>query len=232
MTPENGRSPDLASAKTGVALPWGWLLFAGLVVGLLVLFPPFRVTRLGADGKPAHSGAESTAYDPVAFTEKFWSEQLLPAASRAPAVAPILAAVRADPAAAAQKFGRKVGAGTSWYFFARGTGRVLAVERSRVVLEIDGAAGATVALRTGPVFGNVVRDGCGLLELNRVPGLAEFNALSAELNRRVEQSVQPALRNGVAVGTRVGFAGCAEAPESTGDGPVLLFVPVQAEVIP
>ena len=119
-----------------------------------------------------------------------------------------------------------------WYFFARGSGRVTAVEKSALLVEIDGAPGAIVAVRTGPIFGNVVRDGCGLLELNDVPGLAEFNALSAEFNRMVEERVQPALKTGVAPGARLVFAGCTEAPESLGSGPVLVFVPVQVEVAP
>jgi predicted lipoprotein len=108
---------------------------------------------------------------------------------------------------------------------------VTAVERSRLLVEIGGAV---IAIRTGPVFGNVIRDGCGLLEINQAPGLAEFNALSAELNRLVEQRVQPPLRTGVAVGATVAFAGCAEAPEAlpAAGNPLLTFVPLHAEVTP
>jgi predicted lipoprotein len=214
-------------------LPWRWLALALVATILLAVFPPFRVVRLGPDGKPVATGGGAVdTFDPAAFTAQFWSDELLPAAARAPELAPIVAAVRADPAAAARRHGRKVGEGTTWYYFARGTGRVTAVERSRLLVEIDGAPGAIVAVRTGPVFGNAVRDGCGLLDLNKVPGLAEFNALSAELNRAVEQTVQPPLRTNAAVGARVTFAGCAEAPEDVGSGPLLVFVPVQAEVQP
>jgi predicted lipoprotein len=111
--------------------------------------------------------------------------------------------LRRDPAGAARDHGRRVGLGGTAYLFARGTGRVVAVERSRLLLDLDGT---TIALRTGPVFGNTVRDGCGLLDLNRSPGLTEFNAVAAELNRLVEQRVQPALRT-APVGATVGFAG-------------------------
>lgn len=215
-------------------LPWRWLALALVALVLLVVYPPFRVSRLGPDGKPVRTGADAAAaFDAVAFSAGFWTEKLQPAAAQAPALAPLALAVRADPTAAAKTHGHKVGEGTTWYYFARGTGRVTAVERSRLLLEVDGAPGVIVAVRTGPVFGNVVRDGCGLLELNRVPGLAEFNAVSAEINRLVEERVQPALKTGVAVGARVTFAGCAEAPESApSSGPLLVFVPVWAEVAP
>jgi predicted lipoprotein len=128
-----------------------------------------------------------------------------------------------------QTHGHRVGLGNAAYYFARGSGLVTAVERNRILVEISGAV---VAIRTGPVFGNSVRDGCGLLDVNDVPGLAEFNALSAELNRLVEERVQPALK-GATVGATLTFAGCAEAPETLpAGGPLLTFIPVQVELAP
>jgi predicted lipoprotein len=169
------------------------------------------------------------AFDPVAFAAKFWTEPLATAAARAPAATVLLADLSRDAAAAAKTHAHRVGLGSAAYYFVRGTGRITAVERGRLLVEIDGA---TVALRTGPVFGNVVRDGCGLLDVNQVPGLTEFNALSAELNRLVEEKVQPTLKNAV-VGATVTFAGCAEAPETApAGGPLLTFIAVVAELKP
>lgn len=223
-------TPSVTPTARRVSVAWP-LPVAGLaVVALLVIYPPFRVVSQSAVARSA-AAATAAAFDPVAFVAGFWTDRLQPAAARAPAVGPLLADLRRDPAAALQKHGHRVGLGNAAYYFARGTGRVTAVERSRLLVELDGAI---VAVRTGPVFGNVVRDGCGLLEVNQAPGLAEFNALSAELNRRVEEQVQPALRSGVAVGAMVTFAGCAEAPETlpAAGAPLLMFIPLQAEVNP
>jgi predicted lipoprotein len=219
-----------ASPRAATPRPWGWLAFGLGLVSLLVVYPPFRVVSRQASAAGAATAAAG-AFDPAAFVAKFWSDQLQPAAGRAPALAPLLADLRRDPAAALQKHGHRVGLGHAAYYFARGTGRVTAVERSRLLVELDGII---VAVRTGPVFGNVIRDGCGLLEVNQAPGLAEFNALSAELNRFVEEKVQPALKTGVAVGATLTFAGCAEAPETlpAAGAPLLTFIPVQAEVAP
>ncbi len=209
-----------------------WPLIAGVLAGivLLAVFPPFRIVSNSAVAQSA-AAATAAAFDPVAFVARFWNEQLQPAAARAPALAPLLTDLRRDPAAARQKHGRRVGLGNATYYFARGTGRVTAVERSRLLVEFDGAI---VAVRTGPVFGNVVRDSCGLLEVNQAPGLAEFNALSAELNRLVEEQVQPALKTGVTVGATLTFAGCAEAPETlpAAGAPLLAFIPLHVEVQP
>lgn len=219
-----------APARRRPAWPgWG----AGLaLIGVLVVYPPFRVVSLSAPAAgvtATGSAAAPGAFEPAAFASNFWQQQLQPAAREAPAVAPVLAVLRADPAAAAKVHGHRVGLGSAAYYFARGAGRVTAVERGRLLIDLGGG---TVALRTGPVFGNVVRDGCGLLEVNQVPGLAEFNAISAELNRLVEERVQPALKS-AAVGATVEFAGCAEAPEAASpDGPLVTFIPVFAEVKP
>ena len=208
---------------------WALIAFLVVMVGLLIAYPPVRFVSKQAAATTAATAAQND-FAPVAFVETFWSSKLQPAATVAPAIGPVLVDLRRDPAAAAKTHAHRVGLGNVSTFFVRGSGRVTAVERSQILLEIDGA---TIALRTGPVFGNVVRDGCGLLEVNQVPGLAEFNAVSAELNRLIEERVQPTLKSGVEVGATVTFAGCAQAPETLpSSGPWLMFVPVQAEVIP
>lgn len=173
--------------------------------------------------------AAGGTFEPADVAATFWTEQLQPAAADAPEIGVVLAALRRDPAAAADAHAHRVGLGGSAYYFARGTGRIAAVEANRVLVEVDGV---TVAVRTGPIFGNAVRDGTGLLDVNNAPGLAEFNALSAELNQLVEQRVQPALAD-AAVGATLEFAGVASASKALpADGPVLTFVPVLGRVTP
>jgi predicted lipoprotein len=223
-------APAGGNARREPFVAWPVIVAGVVFAGLLVAFPPFRiVTKRAGDAPPANTSTGVAAFDAVAFAEKFWRDQLAPAATRAPGAPILLADLRRDPAAAAKTHAHRVGLGNAAFYFVRGTGRVTAVERSRLLIEIDGFV---VALRTGPVFGNIVRDGCGLLDVNQVPGLAEFNALSAELNRLVEARVQPPLKT-VAVGATITFAGCAEAPESLPPaGPLLTFIPVTAEVTP
>lgn len=209
--------------------PWALIIAGVALAGVLVVYPPFRFGSQ-REGGAADGLAAAAAFAPPAFAQEFWQEQLLPAAERAAEVGPVLAALRRDPAEATRAHAHRIGLGNAAFFFLRGEGRITAVERSRVLVEIDGA---TVALRTGPVFGNVVRDGSGLLDVNEVPGLTEFNAISAELNRLVEERVQPPLHAAAVVGATVSFAGMAEAPETLPEtGPLLTFVPVQVEVKP
>lgn len=77
-------------------IPWRWLAFALIAAGLLVVYPPFHVSRLGPDGRPMGTGADAApGFDAAASTDAFWMEELQPAAARAPALAPLVLAVRA-----------------------------------------------------------------------------------------------------------------------------------------
>jgi predicted lipoprotein len=162
---------------------------------------------------------------------KVWRDEIPAAAAKASDAAAVVTALRNDVDAAKTRFGKAVGVGAA-YFFVQGRGRVTARERNQLTVALDGAPGEVIALRIGPVFGNTIRDGCGRLDLNAFPGLTEFNALSAELNALAEQTVLPALRQRAQVGSKVTFAGCAEAPDYAADPgePMLTIVPVSAEV--
>lgn len=193
-------------------------------------FPLFRIVPL----QRAADGVATTppgVFDPAAVAAKLWSSELRAAAQRAVDASVLAAAVRNDPEAARHQYARSVGLGAAYYFI-RGSGKVIARDRNTVRLALDGQQSAVVALRIGPIFGNAVRDGCGLLDVNQVPGLHEFNALAAELNKLVESEVLPVLREKANAGAMVTFAGCAEAPETpaAGDEPLLTIIPVMAEV--
>jgi predicted lipoprotein len=214
--------PVVASGK--------WLLVPAAIVILAVgyFFPPFHVVRIEAAG----GGATATVagFDPGVSAAQFLSQKLPATTSRATAAATLLPALQSDPAAAAKRFAHQVGIGGTAYYFVRGSGRVATVDTNQVIMEIEGASSATIALRLGPLFGNTVRDATGLLNVNDFPGLAEFNALAAELNRRVETDIFPRVRELAKVGQRLAFVGCAEAPETVGPGPVLSLVPVAVSV--
>jgi predicted lipoprotein len=207
--------------------PWAWL--AGLAMagaGLLWFFPLWRIVPLVSPAR-----VDAAAFDAAQFAARFWTETLPAAHARAVDAAVLAAALRRDPAEAVRLHARTVGLGTA-YYHVRGTGRVTAVERNAVVLALEGADGATLALETGPIFGNTVRDGTALLDVNTFPSLADFNAVSAALNRMVEDRVQPELRRRAVVGARIEFAGCAEVDTPVAGRPLLTLIPLSAEVRP
>jgi predicted lipoprotein len=218
-------------AKTARRIAITVMVVAGVV--LFWIFPPFRVVSLKTQGLPTGGSSGSVSFDPTAAAAQIWQKTLPAAAVKAFEADKVVAALRVDPAAARTQFAGSSGLGTA-YYLVRGHGRVISRDHSYLRLALAGDAADVVSLRIGPVFGNTVRDGCGLLDVNAFPGLSEFNALAAALNALVEKHVIPTLRDQATVGTEVVFAGCAEAPESlpAPGEPLLSIVPVQAEVHP
>jgi predicted lipoprotein len=198
----------------------GAAVAAGAAV-LVYFFPLFHVVPLRQAGQPA-AGA---AFDPVAFVDRFWTERLIPGAARAVDAAELAAAVQQDRQSARRTYGRSVGLGGVYYYFLAGTGRVVSVEKDSVRLSLrDGQPQMQVSLETGNVFGNAVRDGTGL-NVNDFPNSQDFNAVSSEINRRIERQVLPELRKRAAVGATVRFVGCAEITDEDTDLHPLRIVP-------
>ena len=195
---------------------------------LLWLVPPFHVVPLRA----ARQQSAEAAFHAAAFVERLWSERLLKSASQGVDAAKLLAELQKDPKAAREKYGRMVGLSSTCYYYVSGTGRVVAVTNSSISLALgDGAAVPDVIVETGNIFGNAVRDGTGLLNVNDFPNSRDFNDISSEINRRIEERVLPSLRAKASVGARVRFAGCAEISSEEIDLHPLRIVPVVAEVL-
>jgi predicted lipoprotein len=207
------------------------LLFAVPAVVLFSFFPPFHVVSLKTPAAGIQTGTAPAAIDPVTTAERIWKTDLPAAHPRAADLAKVAPAIRASAETARSRFANAAGLGTA-YFFVRGSGKVIAREKNVLRLAPAGAEAEIIVIRLGPVFGNAVRDGTGLLDVNNFPGLQEFNALSGELNAWVEKSVLPLLREKAVVGATVHFVGCAEAPETAPDPgePLFTLVPIQAEV--
>ena len=86
-----------------------------------------------------------------------------------------------------------------------------------------------IIIETGPVFGNAIRDGAGLLNVSDFANAQDFNALSAEINQRVERDVLPLLQANAVVGATVRFVGGVEVSDSAGAPATLVLVPVVIE---
>lgn len=194
-----------------------------------ILLPPFRVVSLDGNGQMPKAAGESVAFDALDFSQRYWLETLEPSFGEATDLLELVEAVSSDAEKARTRFGRQTGEGAAVYYFAGGEGIVRSLKGRRATLDVQGVQ--VTLLVAGPVFGNTVRDGTGLLNVNELPGLEEFNAVSAELNKKVEGEVMPPLKDIVQVGVRLSFVGCSKAPESLGAGPVLEFTPLRVEVV-
>lgn len=204
-----------------------WLAGIALFAGVCWLFPLFHLVPLE---RAAEQKAAAT-FNPTEFAERFWSERLLPSLDRAVKAGVLLPMLARDPATARRQYARSLGISDSHTYFLSGEGRVVGVSDSGILLAVTGAATQpAVLLETGLLFGNALRDGTGLLDVNDYPNSQDFNGISAALNHLVETRVLPELRERAKVGSLVRFAGCAEVNDEATDLHPLRVVPLQAEV--
>ena len=139
---------------------------------------------------------------------------------------PVDQAIEQDHQAARDAHGRSLGLSDTYFYFLSGTGRVVSVEKNTVGLSIDDdSTQVQVLLETGLLFGNAVRDGTGLLDVNGFANSQEFNAISTEINRRIETDVLPKLREMATVGSTIRFVGCAQVTDEETDLSPLRVVP-------
>lgn len=204
----------------------GWLIAVAVVASFCWLFPLFHIIPLE---RAAKEKAAAT-FDPNAFAEKFWREQLLASLDKAVKAEELLPAIHANAAEAKRKYSRSVGVSESYTYFITGQGRVLAVSDDEISLTVtDGATNAEVSLQVGLLFSNAVRDGTGLLSVNDYPNSQDFNAISEALNRIIEERVLPKLRETAKIGAIISFVGCADVNDESSDLRPLKVIPVKAE---
>ena len=215
-------SKDPAARRLPAAVKWGIIAVAAAV--LLWCFPLFRVVPL----QESRQQTAAAGFDAVAFVDTFWTEDLLPAAAGAVDAAELRAALQADRDAAGEAHGHRLGMSGSVSFLVRGEGRIVGVSDDAVEISLGGDSDATVDLRVeiGPVFGNAIRDGSGLLDVSAFANTRDFNDLSSEINRRVETQVLPSLQAEAVIGTTVRFAGGVELAEYDDVADPLRLVPI------
>lgn len=193
---------------------------------LFWFFPLFHVVPRGT----TLAEKQQAAFDAADYVTKFWTEKLTPTFGQAADAAAVLAALRDDPQQARTDFGRSVGLGRAALYFARGSGKIVSVDDKAigVSLAAEGSE-ADVAIQAGLLFGNTVRDATGLIRGEDFPNSQHFNEISTELNRVVETTVIPPLKQQAKVGAAIEFVGCAEVTNLPRDVSPLKVIPLDVK---
>jgi predicted lipoprotein len=203
-------------------------MLALLVVasGLIWFFPLFHVVPLDR----ADASKNAISFDAAEFAEAFWAQRLVPALDQAADAVTVLAALRKDPQAARDAYGRAAGLGRARLYLLRGAGTIVSVEKYGIGVSLSASAGAPdIMLRTGLLFGNAVRDVTGLADAGKFSNSKQFNDVSAELNRIVEAQVVPILKRQAEVGRRIQFVGCAEIVSESSNPAPLKLIPLSVK---
>lgn len=176
--------------------------------------------------KEAEAAANEKLFEADTFVENWWRDHLLPSVDQAIDVRELISAFSLDTDAAIERYGHRLGVSSKSSYFISGNGKIIEVDRRSVSIDVDEDGDADVVINTGPVFGNTVRDGSGLLDINQFPDSQDFNAISVEINRRIEERVLTLLKEGTIQGREVQFVGGVDIAHSNSDLSLLKVVPV------
>ena len=203
-----------------------WFIAIVVIASVCWLFPLFHVVPLTT--ATAEKAAEK--FDATAFAENFWTNQLLPSLDQTVDAKNLLSAIQADATSAKKKFSRSVGLSDSYFYFLHGEGKIISVSGDAVSIAVtENSKNAEIALQTGLIFGDAIRDGTGLLNASDYPNSQDFNDISAALNHIVETKILPKLREQAKVGAKISFAGCVEVDDESTDLKPLKVIPIQTK---
>ncbi len=195
-----------------------------LALGVLFWFMPlFHVVR-----RETAAAMEASKFSATDYANDFWNTKLAPAFDQAADAATVLAALRNDPVQARAEYGHSAGLGRTVLYLVRGSGSITAVDDKSIHVALGADAdGAGVALQTGLLFGNTIRDVTGLIRGGDFVNSQQFNEVSTALNRIVESTVLPELKQQANVGETIEFVGCAEVTNVPRDTSPLQVVPLE-----
>ncbi len=209
-----------------VAVRWGVGLAGFVLAGVFVYaFPFIHIVPLD------RAGRESRQFDPKAYAEEFWTQRLPAALDRAVDIKTLFAAIQDDLESAKVNYATTLGIGDVYTYFVSGTGRVGAIDPDSLSLHVTNTEEADVVIKTSRIFGNAIRNGTNLIDVNEFPNSKDFNRISAEINRIVENDVVPPILDELSVGNRIQFVGCAEIVNEESDLTPLCIVPIRLEIL-
>lgn len=213
------------SANRVPRLAWGGAVAAALAI-LFWFVPLFHVLPLEETRRQAEAGA----FNATTFVDEFWTGPLAGALADAVDARILMNELDSDFAAATERYGHRLGLSTRTAFLVTGEGTVVDAGEYHIGISLDDNDSAEVTIEIGPVFGNAIRDGSGLLDVSTFANAQEFNAISEALNLRVEAGPMVQLADGVAPGTTIRFSGATEVADAEQAPAQLLVVPVTVEI--
>jgi predicted lipoprotein len=191
---------------------------------LLVIFLSLDIHRL--DSARARPAAE--VFKAETFVGVFWEEHLPARLDEAVPAGRLFRMLEEDPDHAFENYSHKLGISNTHYFFIRGEGIVNNVGEEYITVGLDD--NKNVELETVFIFGNAVRDGSGLVNIDDFENMMDFNLVSVYINRKVKREVADPLRDKASEGMRISFTGAAEINRLDIQTDRLKIIPLKTEL--
>lgn len=167
-------------------------------------------------------------FNAAAYAIEIWDNRLPNAINSTPNLIDLVKILEADPVNAFENYGRKLGISNTYYFMANGEGIIKSVEEENLVIDAEG--GLQIRLATDFIFGNAVRDGSGIVDIDDFVNMTDFNNVSIELNNIIKKKVVPQLNEFAQPRMKVDFAGTFAINEKDADINNIRVIPVSVSL--
>ncbi len=198
-----------------------WKIFLAFLSFLLVLYLSLDIRRL----EDSNQGRLSGAFDAKSYVADFWENKLPLCIDNATDISLLAEQLRSNPDAAFNSHGHSLGISSTYYFFVKGSGVIDTITSENVV--ISTGSGTHARLATLYVFGNAVRDGSGMVDINGFLNMMDFNQVSVEINKRVKQEIIAKKVPQLRPGQTIRFKGAAELHRKKFNPDFIPLIPVQ-----
>lgn len=175
------------------------------------------------------SAIKPASFSATQYAENFWKDSLPVCISNAPLISDFVQLLNENPGQAFEKYGRKLGISSSYYFILKGTGTIEKVEDEFLILAVDDQT--KVRILTDFIYGNAVRDGSGKVNINNFLNMTDFNNVSVAINKLVKEKVASRLKITAKTGQQLEFAGAVEINEENIDLTAASIIPISAKLV-
>ena len=190
---------------------------------LIILFLSLDIHKL--DSHRARPGTQT--FDVEGYVENLWLNHLPGRLEEAIEVNYLLHLLKENPDETFENHSFKMGISNTHYFYIKAGGIIEAVGDESVTVLTEGQT--ALELETVYVFGNAVRDGSGLVNIDDFLNMMDFNMVSVYLNRRIKSEVVDPFRKIVKKGMKVDLTGAIEVNRLNMQLDPLKVIPVKIE---
>lgn len=170
------------------------------------------------------SSSKTEYFDAETYIKNVWENKMPAIARQAPEISVVLDLLDNNPEKAFLEYGNKLGISKTWYFMVKGQGVI--GEKDADAVWITLADNRRIRLATSFIFGNAVREGSGVVNINDFVNMTDFNNVSVALNKKVKTEVIPTLKDNLIAGQQLAFAGAFEFREDSGSLTDIRIIPV------
>lgn len=105
----------------------------------------------------------------------------------------------------AEQNGEKLGISDEYHFIIEDRATIMAIEEEYIELSLEN--GKTLGIATDFIFGNAIRDGSRMANIDDYQNTMDFNSISVELNNIVRTTIVPPFKEKAKVGDALYFKG-------------------------